>query len=136
MRLTGRCLCGQVTYAFEGEPESMKYCHCDTCRRVTGSAFNIGVGVPRDQLVTEGETRTHVHTNGSTRVFCPTCGTPLWTVGRKSVWIRAGTLDSSEGLEPTSQVWTGLAVPWAQIPADIPSFPQEGPRTDGGVKGP
>ena len=40
MKLTGRCLCGNVTYEFEGEPESMKNCHCNTCRRVTGSAFN------------------------------------------------------------------------------------------------
>ena len=40
MLLTGKCLCGAVKYECEAEPESMQYCHCDTCRRVTGSAFN------------------------------------------------------------------------------------------------
>ena len=61
MKLTGRCLCGNVTYEFEGEPESMKNCHCNTCRRVTGSAFNIGVGVPKDLLVKTGELNTRSH---------------------------------------------------------------------------
>ena len=85
MRLTGQCLCGNVQYECEAEPESMKYCHCDTCRKVTGSAFNIGVGVPRDALKVAGDVKPYTHTNGVTREFCSICGTPLWTIGNKSV---------------------------------------------------
>jgi len=70
-KLTGRCLCGTITYECEAELESMTYCHCDTCRRVTGSAFNIGVGVSRDSLKVSGEVQSHTHTNGSIREFCP-----------------------------------------------------------------
>ena len=93
MLLKGQCLCGAVKYECDAEPESMQCCHCDTCRRVTGSAFNIGVGVPKDSLNVTGNAKAYTHTNGVTREFCPECGTPLWTVGSKSVWIRAGTLD-------------------------------------------
>lgn len=134
MQLTGGCLCGNVRYECEAEPESMKYCHCDTCRRVTGSAFNIGVGVPKDALKVTGDAKSYTHTNGVARQFCPICGTPLWTLGHRSVWIRAGTLDSSEGLSPTAEMWTELSVPWSNIPDDIPSHAQVGPSTDGQTK--
>ena len=135
MLLTGGCLCGGVRYTCDAEPESMKYCHCDTCRRVTGSAFNIGVGVPATALRVTGKVQAYTRPTDEghmvTREFCPVCGTPLWTHGRKSVWIRAGTLDSSEGLEPTAEMWTEMAVPWAHIPEGIPGYPQTGPSTDG-----
>lgn len=124
MRLTGGCLCGGVRYEFDAEPESMQYCHCDTCRRVTGSAFNIGVGLPANALRLTGKTQTYTHTNNVSREFCPMCGTPILTRGEKSVWIRAGTLDNSEGLHPTAEMWTEMAVPWSRIPDDIPSHPQ------------
>lgn len=128
MLLTGRCLCGGVTFRCETEPITMKYCHCDTCRRVTGSAFNIGVGVPARDLQVEGNVQSHIHT-GVTREFCPVCGTPLWTRGPEIVWIRAGTLDSSEGLKPATEMWTELAVPWSLIPEGIVSHPQGSPPT-------
>ena len=130
MLLTGQCLCGNVNYRCETEPESMQYCHCDTCRRVTGSAFNIGVGVPKDSLNVTGEVKSYTHTNGVTREFCPNCGTPLWTVGSKSVWIRAGTLENSEGLHPTAEMWTEMAVPWARIPDGIPTYSRNKPSTE------
>ena len=129
MLLTGQCLCGRVTYVCEAEPLSMKYCHCDTCRRVTGSAFNIGVGVPVEALKISGQIQSYTHTNGVTREICPACGSPLFTRGAQAVWIRAGSLDHSEGLQPTAEMWTELAVPWARIPDGIPSYPQNSPST-------
>ena len=39
----GRCLCGHVNYEYTGSVGPANYCHCEDCRRCTGSAFNIGV---------------------------------------------------------------------------------------------
>lgn len=128
MLLTGQCLCGGVKYRCDTEPLSMKYCHCDTCRRVTGSAFNIGVGVPSGDLTVSGKIQSYTH-NGATREFCPVCGSPLFTRSKQVVWIRAGSLDNSEGLRPTAEMWTELAVPWSRIPDGIPSYPQASPST-------
>jgi hypothetical protein len=129
MLLTGQCLCGNVKYECNADPLAMKYCHCDTCRRVTGSAFNIGVGVPAEDLKVSGKIQGYTHTNGVTREFCPVCGSPLFTRSPHIVWIRAGSLDSSEGLQPTAEMWTELAVPWARIPEGIPSYLQNSPST-------
>jgi hypothetical protein len=123
-KLTGQCLCGAITYECDGEIDTMTYCHCDTCRRVTGSAFNIGIGIPKDSLKVSGQVKSHTHTNGSIREFCPTCGSPTFTIGNQTIWIRAGSLNNSDALQPTREVWTDLAVPWSRIPDHIPSYPE------------
>ena len=33
----GRCLCGAVEFEFEGKPNWVAYCHCESCRRNTSS---------------------------------------------------------------------------------------------------
>ncbi|WP_441338882.1 GFA family protein [Mesorhizobium montanum] len=36
----GGCLCGSIRYRLTVEPR-VHYCHCDMCRRATGSAFEL-----------------------------------------------------------------------------------------------
>ena len=36
---TGSCLCKSVNYELTGDPVSFRICHCQNCRRATGSAF-------------------------------------------------------------------------------------------------
>jgi hypothetical protein len=41
--LRGHCLCGYVRHEYAGPVGPATYCHCEDCRRCTGSAFNVGV---------------------------------------------------------------------------------------------
>lgn len=128
MPLTGRCLCGAVRYTSDAEPQSVTYCHCDDCRRVTGSAFNVGVGVPASTFQLSGKTKGYESTNdeGHTKIreFCPECGSQLFTRYPDLVFIKAGTLDHSEDLQPTREIWTEMAVPWSKIPDGLHKFPR------------
>ena len=128
MPLTGRCLCGAVSYTSDAEPQSVTYCHCDDCRRVTGSAFNVGVGVPASTFQLNGKTKGYESTNdeGRTKIreFCPECGSQLFTRYPDLVFIKAGTLDHSEDLRPTREIWTEMAVPWSKIPDGLDKFPR------------
>jgi hypothetical protein len=47
MKLEGGCLCGAVRYTSSGEPHRQFVCHCRDCQRSGGSAFHIGLAVPR-----------------------------------------------------------------------------------------
>ena len=60
MAIAGRCLCGAVTYETDAEPISVTYCHCDDCRRTTGSAYNVGVRVPTSPLRVNGQIKSFI----------------------------------------------------------------------------
>ena len=52
--ITGRCLCGAVTYSVDADPVVQVACHCTDCQRQTGGPFSVIVGVPRAALNVEG----------------------------------------------------------------------------------
>ena len=45
--LTGHCLCGSVQYEIDGDVLALMYCHCEECRRATGSSLNTSIFVRR-----------------------------------------------------------------------------------------
>lgn len=121
MHLEGRCLCGAVSYAFDGEPSVVAVCHCSDCQRQTGTAFSVVVGVVDESLGVDGQTlRTVVTTGGdhgmnTNRSFCSGCGSPIVTrvdAIPGMAWIKAGTLDDRTWLRPTVEIWCGSAQPW------------------------
>ncbi len=128
--LTGRCLCGRVTYEFRGAIGPASYCHCEDCRRCTGSAFNISVRLTlADFHVTSGEPGSFTKRADSgrelTRHFCRDCGSPIFTSAPKHpehIYVKAGTLDDPSTVEPAQQDWVASAVPWAQIGPDVRGF--------------
>ena len=119
--LTGRCLCGGVTYSADAEPVAQAVCHCTDCQRQTGDPFSVIVGVPRAALRVEGDTLASFSTTGedhggqTERNFCSACGTPVFSIAAAApqlAFIKAGSLDDSSWLEPTLEVWTRSAQPW------------------------
>ena len=128
--IRGRCLCGHVLYHYSGSVGPASYCHCEDCRRCTGSAFNIGVrfnsadfhivsGTPKG-FTKQGESGGEL-----TRHFCPDCGSPIFTSSPKHpdyVYVKAGTLEDPTVVKPTHQSWVASAVSWSQIDQGIGSF--------------
>jgi hypothetical protein len=120
--LTGRCLCGGVTYTADAEPAVQAVCHCTDCQRQTGDPFSVLVGVPRDSFHAEGETLATFETVGTdhgettARSFCSACGSPLFSIAAvapDAVYIKAGSLDDASWLAPAFEVWTTSEQPWA-----------------------
>lgn len=124
--VTGGCLCGAIRYTCASPLGPANYCHCADCRRVTGSAFNIGIRVDVANLQVAGSPSAFVHAGGSgqpvTRQFCGDCGSPLFTLHParpESIWLRAGTLDNPDLVRPAYEAWTSSKVPWAHPSADL-----------------
>src|SRR5918996_1502387 len=84
--LTGRCLCGAVTYSADAEPVVQGVCHCTDCQRQTGSPFTVVVGVPREAFNVDGGTLASFVTTGedhggdTERNFCSACGSPVFSI--------------------------------------------------------
>ena len=131
-KIHGRCLCGHVVYEYSGPVGPANYCHCEDCRRCTGSAFNIGVRFDLAEFhITGGRpkgfTKRGDSGNELTRHFCPECGSPIFTSSPRHpdcVYVKAGTLDDPSIVKPSHQSWVASAVSWSQIDRNIASFPK------------
>jgi hypothetical protein len=77
MAHAGRCFCGAVEIAVEGEPAAMGYCHCQSCRSWSGGPVNaFSLWPPGAVKVVKGADAigTFAKTPMSERQFCKVCG--------------------------------------------------------------
>jgi len=124
----GGCLCGAVRYRVVGEPLAAGVCHCNFCKRGTGSAFRAGAYLDHAAItITSGVLKAYEYRSDESKrwikiQFCPTCGTTVtwtaeWSQGTRA--ISAGTLDDPNWLKPTRHVWTRSALHWVVFPPDV-----------------
>ena len=86
MTRTAKCCCGQCAIEIDGESNLNAVCHCDNCRRRTGSAFGWSVYFRDEQVrARSGPLTLYAFTPASgvgeqQRYFCAACGTTMfWT---------------------------------------------------------
>lgn len=120
--ITGRCLCGNVTYSADADPVIQAACYCTDCQRQTGNPFSVFIGVPKDSLDCQGDTLASFTTIGedhggdTERHFCSACGAPVFSYAAavpELAFIKAGSLDDASWLEPTVEAWTSSAPSWS-----------------------
>lgn len=126
--LTGRCLCGEVTFEYSGPLGPIALCHCSQCRRAHGSAFSASAPVQKVHFrFTDGEARiTEFESRpGKYRAFCSGCGSQLYSrVDAISgvLRLRVGVINEPLGRAPSAHVFTGSKSDWFTITDDIPQF--------------
>ena len=119
---TGGCACGQLTFRAQGRPKRVGLCHCMTCRKISGGAFNAFVIFPVDQVAIAGELRTWSATPESERCFCPRCGSQVFDRDRgDEIEIKLGAFDRPNLFTPTYEAWTKRREHWLCTP-DLKSF--------------
>lgn len=132
----GGCLCAAVRYSVDADPLAVVACHCRSCQRQSGSAFSIVVVVPRDSLAIEGTLKTFDDrgTSGQPvyRRFCPECGSPVLTdtpsaKAQGVIFIKGGTADEAQRLQPTTHYWTVRAHDWVTFHNDSIVLEREEP---------
>jgi hypothetical protein len=121
--MTGRCLCGAVTYEVRGPVRDVVLCHCAECRRWTGNAGAFAAA-RRADLAVGGDTlrwfESGASDRGARRGFCATCGSSLFwePAGTATVSIAAGSLDEPTGLRVAGHWYTHQAGDWYELPDD------------------
>jgi len=119
---SGKCLCGMVSYDCEVEPKAIFNCHCEDCRRATGSVFGTNLFVPEDQVKISGEVSYYSHTSDSgstmTKRFCSNCGSLLFGTNSAKpnvLSVRAGTVNQLDIIKPGLNVFMDSKVPSTSI---------------------
>ncbi|MFL5158270.1 MAG: GFA family protein [Microvirga sp.] len=122
--LTGGCACGQLTFQARGEPKRVGLCHCMTCRKISGSAFNAFVIFSADQVTIDGATASWSAGPTTEDCFCPVCGSQVFARDASDeIEMKLGAFDEPNLFTPTYEAWAKRRETWLCTP-DLKSFPE------------
>ena len=135
--ITGGCACSAVRYALNSVPFDTGWCHCTTCRGVSGAPAMVFTTVPAEDFVfTKGADKVATFASSSfgRRQFCRLCGTPL-TIKvvhqPETVDLSAATLDEPELVEPGFHIFYASRIGWFETADDLPRHDRFRPDTRG-----
>jgi hypothetical protein len=81
MLYQGSCLCGEVAFEIEGDFDGFYLCHCERCRKDTGSAHAANLFSSTAKLRwLSGREKSKIHdyrSEGHIKCFCTNCGSSL-----------------------------------------------------------
>lgn len=140
--LSGKCLCGAVTYVLKDGFRLPPYaCHCTDCQKRTGSAFSehmlftladLQIDGPLDEgLVTQPSGAT------SRIIGCERCKSRIYAnSGRREglASLRCGSLDNSNEVVPVAHFWVRSKQPWVVLPEGSPRLETQPETPEGWVE--
>lgn len=121
--LTGKCMCGAVSWSYSGPVTRSLVCHCADCQRATSSPFTAFIGLHPDHVRWSGLATHYESSPGTFRGFCPVCGTRLYFRSEQwpgDVHVHAATLDEPAAYKPSAQVVMRSKAPWLEELENIP----------------
>jgi len=128
-KLTGNCLCGQVSFEADGDIAMQGNCHCTDCQQVSGSTFATIVFMKDEKVKISGELKSFDHKvdsgNSLRKKFCPECGAQMFTynLGRPGMTgIKAGVINEKDEIQPQFNVYISSKVPCTMLDENIPAF--------------
>lgn len=126
MTVSGRCHCGAISYAAEGEQLHHAVCHCEDCRRHAGAPMVAWIAFKAEQVSIAGEPVTYKSSEHGRRQFCGACGTGLFYVNDAIlpglIDIQSCTLDDPEAAPPEAQIQLAERLGWSRGLDEIPGF--------------
>ncbi|WP_416305450.1 GFA family protein [Neptunicella sp. SCSIO 80796] len=117
-QFNGSCLCGEVSFVVEGEFDRFYLCHCEYCRKDTGSAHAANLfstGATLQWISGESSIKYFVLPGTRhTKNFCSICSSalPISLADGKLVRVPAGCIDGDLALRPTLHLFTASKADW------------------------
>ena len=122
--LRGSCLCGGVEFELAEAPETLRYCHCESCKKLSGSIGTVNGRVPSSAIrILAGKEllQTFQPAEGSAKTFCRTCGSNLFGGGwpnSETTSVRASALDDPFDARPSAHLFVRSVAAWETLPDD------------------
>jgi len=120
----GSCLCGGVKFELTDAPDALRFCHCESCKKLSGGASTVNLRVPSSAVrILEGEDllQTFQPAEGSAKTFCRTCGSNLfgggWPESEYSS-VRVTAIDDPFDARPGRHIFVRSVAAWETLPDD------------------
>ena len=119
-KLSGSCLCGVVQYKVTGTPVRFYHCHCERCRKATGTGHATNIMIKADKVEwlkgEESVLRYKVpEAERFTNTFCQICGSrlPRFDDILGMVILPAGSLDQEISINPEARIFWESRAKWS-----------------------
>ena len=111
---TGGCACGAVRFEATAEPIRVGLCHCSTCRKHHGSAFNPFVVFKAKDVFIAGALKSWRSSDHATRLSCEICSSPVCQNEDEGdeIELHAGSFDEPGLFTPQYENWVGRRESW------------------------
>jgi hypothetical protein len=122
--MQGSCQCGAVRFEVAGPFISVSFCHCATCKKISGGVGTASGGASTEDIVVlEGRDRieTFQPVEGSAKSFCRTCGSNIFGGGwpdSEHSSVRLSAIDSGLEQKPDAHIFVRSVAAWETLPDD------------------
>jgi hypothetical protein len=122
MTRTGTCCCGSASITVKDDPILNGVCHCNDCKRRTGSAFGWNAYFPDARVLEKtGEWTTYGPQShpGQRRYACKGCGSVMWWVSpllQNTTGVPAGLFLDPPLPAPNGTYQHAVHLPWFDVP--------------------
>lgn len=123
---TGSCHCGHIEYEVPEQLGDVKFCYCQTCRKLNGSVFSaVALVRAEDFKLIRGESSlvSYESSKGKIRYYCSHCFAPVYVQLESKpgdVRIRLGLLNFEPTVNVTGHIWVSEKPAWYTITDDLP----------------
>ena len=131
--MQGSCWCGGVRFEIAEPFVTLSFCHCTSCKRISGGVGTASGRARTDWIdVEQGREllTTYQPDEGSAKTFCSRCGSNLFGGGwpaSEHTSVRLSAMD--EGLEqrPDAHIFVRSVAEWETLPDDgLPRYEVRG----------
>ena len=126
-KITGSCLCSEISYEISQNVGDITHCHCIKCRKAHGAAFSSVAKIEDKNFSIMGENTLSRYESspGKTRYFCSCCGSQIYAKRDNTDFIilRLGTLNDESMVDSEYQeskhIWLAEKACWYELHSDL-----------------
>ncbi|HCQ9538225.1 TPA: GFA family protein [Acinetobacter baumannii] len=124
----GSCLCGEIEYEIKGGLGEIIQCHCQKCRKASGTSFATNALVKQQFFtLTKGidKLKSFASSEVAKRFFCNECGSPVYSVKSTApdiYRVRIGLINEDISEPLAKHAFVGSKANWDEIRDNLPQF--------------
>ncbi|MDQ3824167.1 MAG: GFA family protein [Actinomycetota bacterium] len=122
--MQGSCWCGGVRFRIAEPFISASFCHCTSCKRISGGVGTANGRVRSEWIeIEQGREllKTYQPDEGSAKTFCSACGSNLFGGGwpeSEEASVRLSAIDTPFDQRPERHLYVRSVAPWETVPDD------------------